>query len=205
MLLAIEEHIGRKLETLDLPEDEVLTALGEVGTARRTAILELTENGFLEREKERRDKRKAARLGLGEGEGDGEGEGEGEGEGRNKRRAAPRSDVDARGPSAAAAPDGTAAGASSDESDGSDEVGEARVPTSAGAGQSAALREGKKRRAKEGGRRSGGDVRIGSDGDGLAARQVTPAATASGQGEGHAPRARSKKSRRAATKSVLVH
>ena len=67
MLLAIEEHIGRKLETLDLPEDEVLTALGEVGTARRTAILELTENGFLEREKERRDKRKAARLQCGFG------------------------------------------------------------------------------------------------------------------------------------------
>lgn len=63
VLMAIEEHIGRKLETLELAEDEVLGSLHEVASARRVAILELTENGFLEKEKARMAKRKRERLG----------------------------------------------------------------------------------------------------------------------------------------------
>ena len=77
VLLAIEAHIGRKLTSLDnVEESEVLSALNEVASARRTAVLELTENGFLEREKERKKKRKDERL-QDEEEGDEEGEGEG--------------------------------------------------------------------------------------------------------------------------------
>jgi len=45
----------------DVDEDVVLAALGEVASARRSAVLELTENGFLDREKERRQKRKQER------------------------------------------------------------------------------------------------------------------------------------------------
>jgi len=77
VLLAIEAHIGRKLASLDnVEESEVLSALNEVASARRTAVLELTENGFLEREKERKKRRKEDRL-QDEQEGDEEGELEG--------------------------------------------------------------------------------------------------------------------------------
>ena len=63
VLLAIEESVGRKMEALyDVEEGEVLSALNEVASARRTAVLELTENGFLEREKDRKQKRKDERL-----------------------------------------------------------------------------------------------------------------------------------------------
>ena len=88
VLLAIEEAIGRKLATLEPNEAEVLDKLHEVASARRAALLELTENGFLEREKERRAEKKALRLasaaaGGAGGEIDGEGgaeEGDGDGD-----------------------------------------------------------------------------------------------------------------------------
>ncbi len=61
-LLAIEQHVGAKLETLEPDEESVLKLLQKVATARRAAIMTLDENGFLEREKERRQKRKMERL-----------------------------------------------------------------------------------------------------------------------------------------------
>ena len=61
VLLAIETAIGRKMDCLEPNEEEVLDRLHEVASARRAALLELTENGFLEREKERRAERKAMR------------------------------------------------------------------------------------------------------------------------------------------------
>ena len=64
VLLAIESAIGRKLTALELDEEAVLSRLHEVASARRAALLELTDNGFLEKEKERRAERKAQRLGA---------------------------------------------------------------------------------------------------------------------------------------------
>ena len=60
VLLAIEAAIGRKMEALDgqVHEADVLAGLNEVASARRTALLELTDNGFLDKEKERKQKRK---------------------------------------------------------------------------------------------------------------------------------------------------
>ena len=49
-------------QALEPSEKEVLEHMMEVATARRAAIMELTENGFLEREKARRDERKAERM-----------------------------------------------------------------------------------------------------------------------------------------------
>ena len=49
VLLAIETAIGRKMDCLEPNEEEVLDRLHEVASARRAALLELTENGFLER------------------------------------------------------------------------------------------------------------------------------------------------------------
>lgn len=69
VLLAIEGAIGRKLDELEVKEADVLETLQEVATARRTAMLELTENGFLEKEQARRaERRAAARAAEGEGE-----------------------------------------------------------------------------------------------------------------------------------------
>jgi len=62
VLLTIEEHVGSKLDACELPEDEVLAQLTEVASARRTALLQLTDNGFLEKEKERRAKKHADRM-----------------------------------------------------------------------------------------------------------------------------------------------
>ena len=75
VLLAIEAAIGRKMDAYEPEESDVLESLQEVATARRTAVLELTENGFLEREKERRAERKKVRL-ANEGEEGEEGEDE---------------------------------------------------------------------------------------------------------------------------------
>ena len=74
VLLAIETHIGRKMDVLEPTESEVLDKLQQVATARRAAVIELTENGFLEREKARREERKAERLGGGESAEDAEAE-----------------------------------------------------------------------------------------------------------------------------------
>ena len=41
------------MESLELDEPAVLAVLHEVASARRTAMLELTDNGFLEKEKVR--------------------------------------------------------------------------------------------------------------------------------------------------------
>jgi ATP-dependent RNA helicase DDX49/DBP8 len=74
VLLAIEGAIGRKMVALEPDEDEVLASLHEVASARRAALLELTESGFLEKEKQRRAERKAERLAAEDGEGRGGGE-----------------------------------------------------------------------------------------------------------------------------------
>lgn len=77
VLLAIEAAIGRKMVANEPNEADVLDSLPEVATARRTAVLELTENGFLEREKERRAERKEARqLNADAGEDDDQDQGE---------------------------------------------------------------------------------------------------------------------------------
>ena len=73
VLLAIEASIGRKMDALEPPEDDVMRTLHEVAAARRAAVLELTESGFLEKEKERKAARKAARA---EGGADGDGDGD---------------------------------------------------------------------------------------------------------------------------------
>ena len=59
VLLAIEDHVGTKLAACEPPEQDVLRLLNEVASARREALLALTENGFLEKEKERRAKKAA--------------------------------------------------------------------------------------------------------------------------------------------------
>ena len=90
VLLAIEERIGPKLQPHEPAEAEVLKALPEVASARREALIALTESGFLERDKERRSGRKAEReeaeggAGGGAEGGDG-GEGAGEAESASGR------------------------------------------------------------------------------------------------------------------------
>jgi len=59
LLLAIEAAIGAKLEPLEPTEAVVLALMPEVSSASRAAILSLAENGFLQREKERRAKKRA--------------------------------------------------------------------------------------------------------------------------------------------------
>ena len=62
LLLAIEEHQGAKLQTLELDEPPVLALLPEVASARRAALMELQESGFIEREKARRSQKRQARA-----------------------------------------------------------------------------------------------------------------------------------------------
>lgn len=62
LLLAIETATQRKLETVEPDEAEVLKLLPEVASARRAAIMELNDNGFLEREKARRRKKREQQL-----------------------------------------------------------------------------------------------------------------------------------------------
>ena len=64
LLLAIETHMGSKLEPLEPEEAQVLEMLHDVASARRVALLELTQNGFLEKEKARRSKKREAREGT---------------------------------------------------------------------------------------------------------------------------------------------
>lgn len=64
LLLAIETHMGSKLEPLEPEEAEVLEMLHDVASARRVALLELTQSGFLEKEKARRSKKREAREGT---------------------------------------------------------------------------------------------------------------------------------------------
>lgn len=61
LLLAIESHTESKLDPLEPDEAQVLELMNEVASARRTALLQLTDNGFLEKEKQRRAKRKEQR------------------------------------------------------------------------------------------------------------------------------------------------
>ena len=61
-LLAIEEHQGAKLQTLELDEPPVLALLPEVASARRAALMDLQESGFIEREKARRSQKRQARA-----------------------------------------------------------------------------------------------------------------------------------------------
>lgn len=60
LLLAIEEHMGTKVEALEPDEGEVLKMLAEVASARRVAMLELTD--FLEKEKARRVQKRQQRM-----------------------------------------------------------------------------------------------------------------------------------------------
>ena len=62
LLLAIEEHMGTKVEAFEPDEGEVLKMLAEVASARRVAMLELTDNGFLEKEKARRIQKRQQRM-----------------------------------------------------------------------------------------------------------------------------------------------
>ena len=62
LLLAIEEHQGAKLQTLELDEPPVLALLPEVASARRAALMELQESGFIEREKARRSQKRQQRA-----------------------------------------------------------------------------------------------------------------------------------------------
>jgi len=60
LLLAIETHTGSKIDVLEPEEAEVLEMLHDVASARRVALLELTQSGFLEKEKTRRSKKREA-------------------------------------------------------------------------------------------------------------------------------------------------
>lgn len=62
LLLSIEQHVGSKLLACEFNEEEVLGQLTEVASAQRTALLQLTDNGFLAKEKERRAKKRAERT-----------------------------------------------------------------------------------------------------------------------------------------------
>lgn len=64
LLLAIETHMGGKIEPLEPEEAEVLEMLHDVASARRVALLELTQSGFLEKEKTRRSKKREALEGT---------------------------------------------------------------------------------------------------------------------------------------------
>ena len=64
LLLAIETHTGSKIEPLEPEEAEVLEMLHDVASARRVALLELTQSGFLEKEKTRRSKKREALEGT---------------------------------------------------------------------------------------------------------------------------------------------
>lgn len=77
VLLAIEEHVGAKLQPHEPPEGEVLRGLPAVAAARREALLALTQNGFLEKEKARRAKKAALAAGSASGDGDGREGGDG--------------------------------------------------------------------------------------------------------------------------------
>jgi len=88
LLLAIEKHVGAKLTPLEPDEAQVLRLMNEVASARRTALMQLTDNGFLEREKERRARRKEQREEGAEEEHDEEDE---PGDGANSPTEAPES------------------------------------------------------------------------------------------------------------------
>eukprot|EP00316_Scyphosphaera_apsteinii_P004306 CAMPEP_0119349990 /NCGR_PEP_ID=MMETSP1333-20130426/109831_1 /TAXON_ID=418940 /ORGANISM="Scyphosphaera apsteinii, Strain RCC1455" /LENGTH=512 /DNA_ID=CAMNT_0007362597 /DNA_START=170 /DNA_END=1708 /DNA_ORIENTATION=- len=62
LLVTIEDYTGTKLSVLEPPEDKVLDLLVEVASAHRAALLDLTDNGFLQREKARRAKKRQEQL-----------------------------------------------------------------------------------------------------------------------------------------------